>query len=331
MLRKKRLQIVIIMLTICLSPLLISATGISTGNENLRTLRFLKIESYIDITYDENDTFDPIIPNDEIRYIPLNVTYGVTHGMLGGLLLRLLQGRQLVVNLDVFEVPTWCTAAINPHNSTVVLSGEPSSFETVLSVQVEEDAPALQQFDVEINVTAEPIIGRFGKIALVSGYQSTFNVPFSVDYLPIIDIDLLSPAEQKISPVNITTIPINITNLGNGVTNVSIEHIDHPQNWTITNPAGVTIPVGETKQVTVNILPDKSFENETIRLKFVPRFSTDFSKEGEPLFITLILENDGSLKEKEETPGFELLTFLVACGFLSLILRKKIRINNYEE
>jgi hypothetical protein len=73
----------------------------------------------------------------------------------------------------------------------------------------------------------------------------------------------------------------------------------------------------------MKVQPDGYFENETIRCRFIPRFASDLTEEGEHYYLTFILENDGSIQDQEETPGFEFLAPIVALGIAFLLFRRK--------
>ena len=138
---------------------------------------------------------------------------------------------------------------------------------------------------------------------------------------------------REISPANETVIPIDITNNGNGETTVQVSLESYPENWNVSfDEENITIDSGEIKQVNLIVKPVKTFENETIQLKFTPVSTSDedvseIYLQGEVVSLSLTLLNDGSLKDEGDFPVFELAVILViiiaAIVIVTLFLKRK--------
>jgi len=229
------------------------------------------------------------------------------------------------INLSV-ECPDWCTATIEPSNVTTEISNvfEEAEQPVQLTISVNESAPALEPGDIIITAESKALWGIGG-----STNKTTISVMAAYDSALEINTTLI----REISPVNETVIPIDITNNGNGETTVQVSLESYPENWNVSfDEENITIDIGEIKQVNLLIKPVKTFENETIQLKFTPVSTSDEDVsetylQGVAVSLSLTLLNDGSLKDENGTPGFEIIIILsiaiVAIVIIALFLKRR--------
>jgi len=228
------------------------------------------------------------------------------------------------IDLSV-ECPDWCTVSVEPSNVTTEISNVFKEAEPVqLTIFVNESAPALEPGDIIITAESKAIWSIGGAtnkttISVMAAYDSALEVNATLN--------------REISPVNETIIPINLTNNGNGETMVQVSLESYPENWNVSfDEENITIDSGEIKQVNLIVKPVKTFENETIQLKFTPVSTSDEDVsetylQGEVVSLSLTLLNDGSLKEENGIPGLEIVIILsiaiVAIVIIALFLKRK--------
>jgi hypothetical protein len=126
-----------------------------------------------------NETNTPIHPG-EVREVHLNITYTVTRGAFGGMLLRLLQGRPFPMRLSIEDKPDWCTAQIFPENITGVI--EPDEVQNEISklfISLNEGAPLNYTLGyVKIHGVIDDMKGPFNILTLIQGYESNVTLSF---------------------------------------------------------------------------------------------------------------------------------------------------------
>jgi len=228
------------------------------------------------------------------------------------------------IDLSV-ECPDWCTVSLDTLNVTTEISNVFKEAEPVqLTILVNESAPALEPGAIVITAESKAVWGIGG-----ATNETTISVMASYDSALEIDTSL----SREISPVNETIIPINITNSGNGETMVKVSLEKYPKNWNISlSKENITIDGDETKKVNLIVKPVKTFENETIQLEFTPTSTSDedvsgADLKGDVVSLSLTLLNDGSLKDENGLPGFEIIVILsiiiVAIIIVVLFLKQK--------
>jgi len=151
----------IILLFICVAT--IPATGLPKTAISINTEKtgIFGLQSYIAVSWNANDTIEPIIPNGELRYIDLDVTYLISSGIFDRFILFFCRGQQAIVELEIVDQPTWCTAAFGMDKLVFsisdVLTDVPLTQTNYLTVRVNENAPAFEPFTVKIKANVEPI------------------------------------------------------------------------------------------------------------------------------------------------------------------------------
>ncbi|MCK4365131.1 MAG: hypothetical protein KAW45_03705 [Thermoplasmatales archaeon] len=315
--------IMIVLVSMIFSPAVLSSevnTADESGGSEIKAL--LASSGSINLTYDEDAVEEEIIPNKDPIEITINVSYQI-EGFLAGLHTKLYKNRDVEIELAIVEKPEWCEASLSETNiSTTPGTQEPHT--SLLTLSVDETAPAFNDGKVKIQATCSAIKGLLKIITKVTGNNETFEIPFTVGYLPLIKVEF-GNYSSEIPPLNVTTIPVNITNLGNGKTTVKIEVENESGNYTLDYPDNVIldsqISGGDyKKQIEIEIQPYKNFTLEEIKIKFTPHYTGDPELKGQTITTTLTLENDGSLKEDEEDLGFNSILLIVVIVVIILVL-----------
>lgn len=317
------IPILIVLLSTILSPVALSS------ETDDRTTGFTSTPS---ITIDYNPEFGEITPNYDPQEISLQVSYEIT-GILSGLHEFLYRNKDITVKLEIIDKPEWCEASLSTNSLNFGAKrncSEPKN--TTLSISVDENAPAFIKGAVKIRATSTSIKGII--FTKVGQGNLTFEVPFSVGYLPTIDYSFSEENYREIPPLNTTKIPINITNLGNGETTVIIEVKTNGSNTIEVNyPSFVKIdpPLlgGENaKEIEIEIYPYKNFTKEILVVKLTPQHSSSSTLQGETISFTIEIENDGSYVEENEleldtTLLIGIIAVIILVLALVLILRRK--------
>ena len=319
--------IMIILVSMIFSPAVLSSetnTADESGGFELRSI--FAASSVLQVSFDEDDVTEAVIPTEGFISIPLNISYWLT-GIFAKWQSRVFKNRDVQIDLSIIDKPEWSDVSLAP--LTILANVTPSASdsipgEAILHVSVDESAPAFTQGKVVIQATAPAIKGLFDIITKVRGCNETFEIPFTVGYLPVIKIEL-DKDYMEVPPLNVTKIPINITNLGNGATLVKIEVENESGNYTVNYPN--TIVLGSLvsdeenkKQVEIAIQLYKNSSMESIIIKFTPQSIHDPDLKGQTIVKTLILENDGSLKEEEEESEINSTLLLVVIVVIVLVL-----------
>ena len=263
------------------------------------------------------------MPRGELRQIDLEITYGVVAAsvfsrLLTNIFFALQQGKKVDINLEIVDHSPWCTANLKSGTVTTTISTQERELFTVLTIRVDEDAPAYDGGFVKIDVSTDDIKGPFGISTRIKGYEEQFTINFVPGYLPLISIELPEGSTFKIPPHNETTIPINIQNLGNARTRVSVELVDVPGDLTATIEEDITLDMDESGQIYLVTKINNDFDKGTLKLNFIPSRTEDLTDMGESSYITMAFENDGSYIE--ENDSFEMNVALLGIIVFILLL-----------
>jgi len=332
------ITILVTLLTATLFSTIAAAKNSSEENEI-----FGLIESEISIQVD-SQADKPIGPS-ETKEIEITVKYKLNIGpfanwfffnrRIGRLILfgpgYILKSKQLpkaTVNLSITECPDWCTAELDTAEVEFEFSNtfEEAEAKPKLKILVNEAIPALKKADIVIKGEflghwTMKAVSNTTAISLISAYVS--NITYEAEI------------EQAIPPLKNTTIPINIKNDGNGETTVEIQIEEQPENWNISlDQQNITLPINETGQINLDVIPAKGFDKGIITLKLIPESTSeedvdDIHLEGIPVTLSITIHNDGSLKEENgisvETliPILVVIIIIVAAFFIIMFLKKR--------
>jgi len=222
------------------------------------------------------------------------------------------------------ESPDWCTVSIDSSNVTTEISNVFKEAEPVqLTISVNESAPALEPGDIVITAESKAVWG-------IGGATNKTTIPVMVDYMPLISIRT-EYNYKEIPPLNITNIQFNITNLGNDKTAVSIE-VENASKFDISYVEEIilgSLAKGQDNKgtVVVSVRPYKNLTRESLQISFTPHYYGDRELKGQTIIETIVLKNDGSLKDENGIPGLEIIIILsiaiVAIVIIALFLKRK--------
>lgn len=248
------------------------------------------LQSVITVSWDANQTSEPLEPYGAYRRIDLDVSYSVVKGVLGQFILRYcIFTRQIIsVTLEIIEKPYYCTANIDNSILLFSFSDIPSVGQSILGVLVNENAPAFEPFCVKIKASVNDISGPFGFLTFINDFEIIQSIFFTANYLSIMKV---TPESNYIETTPGTTVvdPITVENLGNGKTLVDIQFINFPEEWSlIIDPPQLIIEVDESKVTNLSITPPLDFYGYgTIVLRFTPKYYYNPEIEGLPENIVI--------------------------------------------
>lgn len=217
------------------------------------------------------------------------------------------------VNLSLsVKSPEWCQVELDNYVVEFDYDNVYQEKEVKLTFSLDENAPALQRGDIEIEAIFS---GEKGSIEAAS---NSTNISFISDYISNISIE--ADTNFTIPPLKETMIPINISNNGNGESIVNIAGYEK-EKWNITpDQESITIDVNGKKQIMISITPPKKFNNESITFTFNPISTVegvdDNLRQGTSVDFSITFYNDGSLKEDDDID----ITSVIIISFVIIII-----------
>lgn len=252
---------------------------------------FFGMSSIILVSWDASETEEPIMPRGSLRVLHLDISFGVTYGVLGRLVYFLFRNQPVIITVEIEDTPDWCIATLSQGTVQCTIPAREDSYTTVhtqCAIQVSDDAPAFAPCPIKIRTTVQPFYGPFGLLSFLRGVTREDTVTFTVAYKPL--IQTLFPETNVIEapPFVEVELPIWIRNLGNGRTTVVNEIVDYPDGWVVSLPDQLMIEVDELGMMNLSIIPMWFYVgDEFITLRFTPHSSDDFSLYGESIFVTI--------------------------------------------
>jgi hypothetical protein len=251
------------------------------------------LQSVIIITWDGNDTQDPLKPGGAPRNITLNIYYVITTGVFGRYILPyfILTKQYVDVFLELDDVPSYCNATLLDSQLRFPISDTSTTQSTQLTISVDETAPAFELTTFKIHASVDDKRGPFAIFPLIQGYEMTQTFTVIADYLPHI---LVSPKNSYIETTPGTTViaPIAVENHGNARTTVQIYVVSAPTDWIIhLEPFMLVLDLNENKTTNISMTPPIKFNGiKTIVLEFTPYKSDDYNKKGSPVNVSILVE-----------------------------------------
>jgi hypothetical protein len=140
---------------------------------------FFNLQFTYIITWEANATQEPIMPG-ETREVNMTISYTVTRGALGRLLLQLLEGKSFPIQLSIEDKPDWCEAWMLPEDMTGVIPSDEIGVQySSLFIHVSDDAPSnYTNGYVKMCGTIESMKGPFNILTLIQGYENDFTILF---------------------------------------------------------------------------------------------------------------------------------------------------------
>ena len=277
--------------------------------------------SHINVEYDESAAYDPFLPVEMIKEIPLVINFKVT-GYLAEHLEPIIENTGIFIFLKVNETPEWCAASIIPPMLELPATTNWQSADAILSVIVNENAPAF----FEENIKLEVKVGGIGPLQGGTFYQ---NVPFVAGYLPILSLKIPDSTYKLLQPDDTASFDIDVENLGNAKTRISCKIMDVPTGWTAYIDSTVVVGSGisgESSKRTIQLVvkPPYEFgyhnEREVIQVSITPSYFGNSSLIGKEYLLSFVVQNRGF-----STPGFETVLVVFALMAVALIIKKHNR------
>jgi hypothetical protein len=290
----KYLSVGIILLFVTTSILHATAKPILLTENTLPILEnFFGLNSNIEISWDANQTEEPLIPRGPLRSVYLDISFWVTWGVFGRFINYIYHGTPIQLELSIIDKPEWCVGTLSQKTILGIIPPPKENshqiLHTLLTVTVADDAPAFELCPITIQTIVEPLRGPFGLITVMQGITKVVNVTFTVAYKPLISFHLPQTNIIETPPLVQVELPIGITNLGNGRTTVENEVVNYPSDWIVTLPSQLILDVGEYKEINLSIIAPSNFSGErTITMGFTPHSSDNYSLVGQCTFINIL-------------------------------------------
>ena len=253
---------------------------------------FFGLSSVVLLSWDANQTEEPIMPRGLLRTLDLEISFGVTYGVFGRLVYFLFRNQPVIITVEVEDTPDWCIATLAQKTLQCTIPSQQDSYTTVhtqCAVQVSDEAPAFALCPIKIRTAVQSFYGPFGFISLLNGMTREDTVTFTVAYKPLISLQFPDTNVIEAPPFIEVQLPIWIKNLGNGRTTVINEIMSYPDGWIVSLPDQLTIDVDEYGKMNLSIFPTWFYiGDKTITISFTPHSSDDFTLVGEPIFVTIL-------------------------------------------
>lgn len=276
------------------------------------------LNANIDVTWAEEDVEKPIIPRKEVRTLNLTVNFKVDmEGEISQGLVDVYKKIGALIRLEIVEYSPWCFANLQLDAVVVDISDEFKATNIGLNIQLKDEAPAYGEGYIVINAKAK-------NLALIGPISKDFTFNFIAAYFPIIDTTLPEGNILEVNPMDSAIFPIEVENKGNARTKVFLEIEDVPEGWTIavTDELSLGEKKGSKGTAFLTVIPPKDFgyhhDRESITVKIVPHRAENLLEKGSVTYANFIVESRGF-----STPGFEIIIFIGALIFISLIFKLK--------
>jgi len=251
------------------------------------------LNSNIEITWDANETGEPIIPRGPLRSVTLDISFWVTWGILGRFINYIYRGTAIRLEVSIIDKPKWCVATLAQETILCIIPPPKENshdlVHTMLTVQVAENAPAFELCPITIQGMIEPLHGFFGLLTIMQGITKVVNVTFTVAYKPLIQPQFPETNVIEAPPLVQVELPIGIKNLGNGKTIVANEVVDYPEGWIVSIPDQLIVDVAEYNEMNLSIVAPEDFSGvETITVSFTPHSFDNYLLVGQTTYATFI-------------------------------------------
>ena len=253
---------------------------------------FFGMSSIVLVSWDANQTEEPIIPRGTLRVVHLDISFGVSFGVFGRLVYFLFRNQPVIITVEIEDTPDWCIATLSQGTLHCTIPAREDSYTTVhtqCAVQVSDEAPAFAPSPLKIRTTVQPFYGPFGFLSFLRGATREDTMTFTVAYKPLIQPMFPETNVIEAPPFVEVQLPIWIKNHGNGRTTVVNEIVNCPDDWVVSMPDQLIVEVDEYGKMNLSILPTWFYIGEkTITLSFTPHSSDDFTLYGETIFVTIL-------------------------------------------
>ena len=283
------LGVVFLFVVMTIYPNQVNSTTLINQKEKPAEL-FFGLKSYISITWDENESLKPIMPNSPTRILSLNYSYWVTWGIFGRLINYYLREIKYIgfvyINFEIIDKPEYCNAWLNNNELQFGFPEKPNIKDSIhdnIFINLNENAPAYEEFNITIQATMDlEIRGPLGFITILSPAITIVNITFIPDYWGVVSYVTPEGNLLETPPLIEKQLPIEVENLANGKTIIETEILEVPDDFIIYfDPEELILDVGEEKTLYIKVIAPSNFSGrETIRTKYTPHFYYNYSLTG---------------------------------------------------
>jgi hypothetical protein len=273
------------------------------ANSKIVDLGLINLSSVIDIGWNVTEEQETIIPRGRAQKIAVDVTYNIAAG--GGLIFpslvnlfaRLYEGTQMNVKLEIIEEPTWAEVSLSNYDVTFIIDQDhlPETKKVIMTITLDQDAPGYLLGEVRIKVSVNSYERIF--IPDLIGFEKTFSLSFTPEYLPLVDARTSATNSKKIGPMDTAIFPIYIENKGNERTTVFLTVNDIPSGWTALVTDTVTLETNQSATVYLSIQPPRGlgyhYDIETFVVSVVPARANNIAQRGEERPVSVQVESNG--------------------------------------
>ncbi|MEF8848144.1 MAG: hypothetical protein V5A68_03325 [Candidatus Thermoplasmatota archaeon] len=259
---------------------------------------FVNLSSLVEVNWTSFD--DTIIPKGVPAKPQIRVQYDVARGgvfpNLPELFYRMYQGERIDINLEIVNQPGWASVSLSTRSLYIIVGQELPVTKTVeMTIALDENAPALEQGIITLKASV-PTLNRLF-LPEMKGFEKTFDLTFTPDYLPVIDANPKGSNNKKIGPMESAVFPIEVTNEGNEKTRVFFNQTDVPEGWKAIMTDTMILNVNQTKTAYLSIQPPRGFgyhyDIENIRIEAQPARALNPDVRGKPIDVTVQIESRG--------------------------------------
>jgi hypothetical protein len=284
------LGIIILFLGLSFNPIQVSSTTLINHNEKPGEI-FFGLKSHIDITWDENESLLPIMPNHGVRDLSLNISYWITWGIFGRITNHLLKNGVVDIIIEIVDMPEFCEASFLTNVTLLPFPDKQNLNESYINyifITIDENAPAYEEFNITIQAKMDhEIKGPLGLITFLNSATKTVNITLIPDYWGCVKYKLPEGNIIETPPLIEKQLPIIVYNCGNGKTLIESEIISAPPDFIIyIEPEILILDVLENKTMYLKVIAPSNFSGiVTIHTKFTPSFLGRPELQGPPEII----------------------------------------------
>jgi hypothetical protein len=247
------------------------------------------LESVISLSWNANETEEPLELGGEPRSVNITVTYQVlASSFLGRLILLycLVTHQYATVSVEIGDVPSWCTASLSDSELRFPITSDISLQFIALTVAVNEQAPDTI-CRVPLQASVDTMYGPFGFTPLINDYNQTGTLTFMIAYRPCL-IVIPENATMDVLPNESSYLRFSITNAGNARTVVHGNIVHIPPDWITMMTDQIMLEVNATGYAYLFVIPPVTYNGtDTIIVSFTPYKYDDYTQHGEPVYVLI--------------------------------------------
>ncbi|MCX6666666.1 MAG: hypothetical protein NTV74_00265 [Euryarchaeota archaeon] len=278
-------------------------------------------ENHIQMEYDQQAAYKPILPVNMTFDIPIKVKYYIDGLYAKYIAYKYFQvGVYAYIHLFINGTPDWAEATISPNFMMIPATTDGIIQNATLTVKINRNAATLDKGIIKIRFNMEGM-------GAIKGTDIIKDVPITAGYIPSLGIEFPKGTVKSITPDETADFGIKLENLGNAKTNVKFRLLDIPRGWTVTLTPNIVLGNKMTGEdnidtVTLSVKPPDGFgyhnEEQVIKVLIVPSYFGDDAMAGPGYEVSFIVKNKGF-----SSPGFEGIFVIFAIIIFVFIFRNR--------